>query len=141
MIEPKKVDIKGRTFFLSKFPATAGYEIATQLPMQGIPKIGDFAAHQELISKLMCYVGVQSEGMDTPQMLTTQALVDNHTGDWETYALIVKEMMVYNCSFLTDGVIFNLFDDYAKKALVWISSTLTDLLAQSSPTEKQPLTN
>lgn len=136
MIEPKHVELNGRKFILSKFPAKIGYEICTQLPLHGIPKIGVFAEHQALISKLMCFVGVQAEGMTTPLMLTTDALVDNHAGDWENYALIVKEMMEYNCSFLKEGVIFTFLEDCVKKGLVWISSTLMDLSGQSSPMEK-----
>jgi len=139
LLEPKDIEIDGKVFILSKFPAVAGREIIAKYPTSMVPKIGDYKVSEETMLKLMSYVGVSIGDSVIP--LTTIALVNNHTGNWETLAKLEIAMMEYNCSFFRDGRISNLLNDTAQKTPVWISKILTALSAQSSPTEKPPLTS
>lgn len=140
MLEPKETEIDGKSFVLSKFPAVAGREIVTQYPLTGVPKIGEYKSNEAIMLKLMSFVGVPREN-GAPLMLTTQALVDNHVGSWETLAKLEIAMMEYNCSFFANGRASNLLNGFALKVQAWISETLTTLSERSSAPEKQPFTN
>jgi len=139
MIEPKVVNIDGKDFILSKFPAVAGRKIMAMYPLSSIPKFGDYKTNEEVMLMLMGYVGVKV-GDQTIQ-LTTQGLIDNHTGSWETLAKVEIAMMEYNCSFFQNGRISSFFDDFAQKLPQWISKMLTDLSALSLQKEKPVLKN
>lgn len=141
MIEPKEVNIDGHRFIISKLPAMDGYELMTQLPLSATPKVGDFAIHKQLVYKLMAYVGVPIEGMPQPLMLTTPALVDNHTKSWESLVNLAWNMIEYNCSFLANGQASTFLGGLAQNIPQLIAKTLTILSQQSSEAEKQPSTN
>lgn len=140
LLEPKEVEIDGRHFIISKFPAVAGREIITKYPLSSIPKLGDYAVNQETMLKLMSYVAM---GIDPvrPLRLSTIELVNNHCGSWETLAKVEMAMLEYNCSFFRDGRISIFLDDIARKVPAWTSKILTALSVQSSRTEKPPSTN
>lgn len=138
-LHPKDVEIGGKTFVLSKFPAVAGREIITQYPLTAIPKVGEYKANEAMMLKLMCYVGVRAG--DKVVALTTRELIDNHIPDWETLAQIEVGMIEYNCSFFGDGRASTFFDGIALKVKEFLTQTLTDSLAQSSPAGKQPSAN
>lgn len=135
LLYPKEVEIGGKAFVLSKFPAIAGREIVTQYPLTAIPKVGEYKANETVMLKLMSYVGVPNG--DKPIMLTTRELVDNHVPDWETLAQLEVAMLEYNCSFFGDGRASTFFDAIALKVKAFLSQTLTDSLAQSSQAGKQ----
>lgn len=137
MIEPKEVIIDGKAFVLSKFPAVAGREIIAKYPISGMPKLGDYKVNEETMLKLMSFVGVPIDPT-RPLRLTSQALIDNHVGNWETLAKIEIAMMEYNCSFFQNGRVSTFLNDIAQKLPSWITKTLTVLSERSSPTEKQP---
>jgi hypothetical protein len=133
LLEPKEIDIDGKLFTISKFPAVAGREIIAKYPLSGLPKIGEYKLNEETMFKLMSYVATAS-GL----RLTTPELINNHAGDWETLARIELAMMEYNCSFFRDGRISTFLNDIAQKIPQLIFKMLTDLSARSSQTEKQP---
>ena len=137
MIEPKEIEVNGRTFILSKFPAVQGREIVAKYPISAIPKLGDYAVNEETMLKLMTFVAVPREGAE-PLRLTTRALVDNHCGDWETLARIEWAMMEYNVSFFGNGKGSTFLEAITQKAQQWISKMLMDLSAQSSQKAKRP---
>ncbi len=137
MREPKEVEISGKKFILSKFPAIAGREIVIKYPLSAMPKLGDYEVNKDVMLKLMSYVGVPIAGSSLPLMLVTPDLVDNHIKDWEMLGLIEKAMIEYNCSFFRDGKISTLLEDLSLKLPTWISSILTNLSGQSLHTEKQ----
>jgi hypothetical protein len=139
VIDPKEIEINGKNFILSKFPAIAGREIVAKYPLSGLPKLGDYAVNEETMLKLMAYVAVDTGGQKLP--LTTRALVDNHVGDWETLAKVEMAMLEYNCSFFQNGRIRSFFQDIAQKLPALISKILTDSLQALSQTEKPPTTN
>lgn len=133
-LNPKDVEIGGKVFVLSKFPAVAGREIITQYPLTAIPKVGEYKANEAMMLKLMCFVGVKAGDKVVP--LSTRELIDNHIPDWETLAQIEVGMIEYNCSFFGDGRASTFFDGIALKVKEFLTQTLTDSLAQSSQAGK-----
>lgn len=140
MIQPKDIVLNGKTFTISKFTAIEGREIVTQYLASATPKLGDYKRNEELMLKLMKYVGV-SNGNGGYTRLVTPELVNNHLADWEMLIHMEKEVMTYNCSFFQDGRALNFFGGFVQKVPAWISRMLTALSEQSSPTEKPPLTS
>lgn len=140
MIEPKEFEVNGKTFILSKFPAVQGREIVAKYPLSAMPKLGDYAVNEETMLKLMSFVGVPRESGE-PLALTTRGLVDNHCKDWETLAKIEMAMMEYNCSFFGNGKGSTFLEAIAAKAQAFLSRTLMDLSAQSSPKAKRRSTS
>lgn len=145
LLEPKDVPVttqKGdvRTYVLSKFPATDGREIAAKYPLSNMPKIGDYGVSEETMLKLMAFVAVRQ---DSGQLLrlTTKALVNNHVPDWETLVRIEGGMLEYNTSFFSNGKASTFLAGIGQAARSWITSTLTDLLEQSSRQAKPRSTN
>lgn len=145
MIEPKEIEVtdqtgKVRRFILSKFPAVQGREIVAKYPLSAIPKLGDYEVNEVTMLKLMCFVGVPRDTGE-PLMLTTRALVDNHCGDWETLARVEVAMMEYNVSFFGNGKGSTFLEAITQKAQQFLTKTLMDLSAQSSPKGKPRSTN
>lgn len=146
MLQPKDITVKTlegdeKVYVLSKFPAVAGREILTQYPVTAIPKVGEYAANEALMLKIMGYVGVRQPGRDEPLLLTTRALVDNHVPDWETLARIELAMIDYNTSFFRDGRASVFFAKLGAKALPKITETLTVLLENLSQAGRRPSTS
>jgi hypothetical protein len=139
LIQPKTVIIDDREFILSKFDAISGREIIAKYPVSILPKIGDYKTSEETMLKMMKFVAVMKG--DAQICLSTPALVNNHTGNWETLAKIEIAMMEYNCSFFQNGRVSTFLDDTAQKVPAWILKILTALSGQLSRTEKQPSTN
>lgn len=145
MIEPKEITIEtqrgeSRVYVLSKFPAVQGREIIAKYPLSAMPKLGDYAVNEETMLKLMAFVAVpRTEG--EPLLLSTRALVDNHVPDWETLARIEMAMMEYNVSFFGNGKGSTFLEAITAKAQAFLSKTLMDLSAQSSPKGKRRSTS
>jgi hypothetical protein len=103
MIEPKEYPVQQadgteRVYILSKVPAVAGREIVAKYPLSNIPKIGEYAASEEVMFKLMAYVqAVTRDGQTVP--LTTRALIDNHVPDTATLMRLEAAMLEYNFGF------------------------------------------
>lgn len=134
MIEPKELELEGKTYILSKFPAIAGREIIAKYPVANMPKLGEYGVSEETMLKLMAFVAVKTEG--EPIKLTTRALVDNHVPNWEVLAKLEWAMMEYNCSFFQNGKVSTFLEGITAKLPQLISKTLTDSLAQLSAKEK-----
>lgn len=135
MLEPKEITINGKKFIISKFTAIAGREIIAKYPLSGLPKIGEYKVNEETMLKLMSFVGV-SVGNEVIN-LTTPALVDNHTKDWETLMLVEAAMLEYNCSFFQNGRVSTFLNDVVQNLPQWTIKMLTILSEQLSPPEKQ----
>jgi len=136
MIEPKEIEVNGKKFVISKFPAIAGREIIAKYIPSIMPKIGDYKVNEETMLKMMSYVGVVIEGKKEPLILSTQPLIDNHVKDWEMLGKLEMAIMEYNCSFFLSGRISNFFEDIAQKVPAWTIKTLTALSQLSSKVEK-----
>ena len=140
LLEQKDIEIDGKIFIISKFPAVAGREIVANYSLSAIPKLGDYKVNEDMMRKLMCYVAIPNAS-GVPLKMTTVALIDNHVGGWETLAKIEMAMMEYNCSFFQQGKISTFLDSLAEKLPSLITKILTGLSPQSLPAEKQPSAN
>ena len=138
--EATTLDGEARVFWISRLPATLGREIVAVYPMSALPKIGDYAVNEATMLKMLAHVAVEIAPGNF-QRLTTRALVDNHTGDWECLFAVERAMLAYNTSFFQNGKISDIFADIGQNLSRWISKTLTDLLAASSRQGKPPSTN
>jgi hypothetical protein len=141
MIQEKEIvlecaDGSNKTYYLSKFNAIDGREIATQYPISAMPKIGDYKTNEELMFKIMRFVYVDING--NKQALSTEQMIKNHVPEFETLIKLELAMMEYNCSFFANGKVSAFFDALTKNVQALITSMLTDLLAQSSQKGKQP---
>lgn len=138
LLEKKEIEINGKIFIISKFPALDGYEIVTQLALTAIPKMAEFAQHKAMFIKMLAYVGVNNAGSVEPLQLTTEALINNHCSDWETMVQLGYAIYEYNVSFLADGRVSNFFMDVSQNIPVWTTKILALWSEQSSPAVKQP---
>lgn len=146
MLEPKEITVtdqsgKERVYIIHKFPAVAGREIVTKYPLSNIPRVAEYGQSEEVMFKLMAYVGVPVAGNPQPTMLTTRALVDNHMPDWETLMKVEMAVLEYNVSFFGKGAISGFFESISPKVAAWISKTLIPSLVASLQTEKPPSGN
>lgn len=140
MIDEKEIEIRGRKYVISKVPATVGREILFKYPTSNIPKIGDYAASQDIMLKMMAYVAaVTPEGQRIE--LKTQTLVDNHVPNAETLILLEKEMFSYNFDFFHDGNASDFLKALETRATTKGIEILTTLLERLSQAEKQHSTN
>jgi hypothetical protein len=126
MLEPKEIEIDGKTFIISKFPAVAGREIVTQYPISGLPKLGEYKQNEAIMLKLMAFVSVKTPS-GTTYPLSTQTLIDNHVGSWEVLAQLEIAMMEYNCSFFGDGRASTFLKDVVQNIPSLVSKILTKL--------------
>lgn len=145
MLEPKEITVTDqagveRTYIIHKFPAVAGREIVTKYPLSNIPKVAEYQQSEEVMFKLMAFVGVPMQG-NPPLMLTTRVLVDNHMPDWETLMKVEMAVLEYNVSFFGKGAISGFFASMSPKVAAWISETLIPSLVASLQTEKPPSSN
>lgn len=136
LLQPKEIEINGKTYRISKFPATVGREIIAKYPVSNMPKIGDYQVSEEIMVKLMSFVEVIAG--DRSIRLMTRELINNHVPDWEDLAQLEWEMLQYNCSFLTNGKSLSFLEKLAHLAEQKISEMLTASLGKSSVRAKQP---
>lgn len=143
LIDPKEItiDYEGEElkFNIGKFPATVGREIITKYPVANMPKIGDYAASEETMLKLMSYV--ERVYPDRVQPLINKALVDNHIPSWEVLARIEVETINYNCTFFRNGKAYDFLKKSMSLAEPKIIEMLTALSGQLSQAKKQPSKN
>ena len=122
------IDGKEREFILSRFSATVGREVFAKYAINAVPKLGEYTSNEEMMYRMMQYVGVKLG--DSIQTLSTQALVDNHTGDAETLVKLEWEMLRHNFSFFQNGSLSNYLENLAQMFLVKLSQMLTPSLDQ-----------
>lgn len=142
LLEPEEKEVtgrdgKGKTFVLSKLPATVGREVAAKYPVSILPKLGDYEVSEATMLLLMSYVAIPTGEGKTPLRLTTKELVNNHVTDAEMLLKLEMAMLEKNFSFFGNGKTWDFFATIADQAKAWITSTLTDLLVASSQTGKR----
>src|SRR5271154_4800343 len=128
LIQPKELEIDGKIYIISKFPALAAREILTQMPSTAAAatighfiKGGDYKLNEAITLKIMHYVAVKLDN-GTNQRLTSQNLIDVYvTSDFpgETLLKIEDEMLGYNCSFFGGGRVSTFCADIVRKLPVW----------------------
>lgn len=140
MIEPKEKVINNKTFVLSKFPAVTGRRIFYKYPTTSIPLLENFEENEEAMYELISYVGVKLDN-DKIVMLSTEELVNNHTGDWETLFKLELAMLEYNCSFLNIERALNFLKEFVQTLPQSITEMSMQLLEQLSQKIKQHSTS
>jgi hypothetical protein len=138
LIKPEDITIRDGednelVFTISRLPATVAREVITQYPVSAVPKMGDYGRNEELMLKMMRYVGIPGKGRDgATLMLETRALIDSHIPDFETLIRLEMAMLEKNCSFFAQGRASNFLGSLASKVQALITSTLTDSLRSLS---------
>lgn len=141
LIQPKEIEINGKTYIISKFPAIIAREIIMNYPIANMPKVGNYAASEEIMLKLMKHVAVPRENGE-PLVLSNRDLINNHVLDWETLVKLEWLEIEYNCSFFQNGKALDLLEKLPGfLAKLKITETLTGLSGKSSTADKQPSTN
>lgn len=131
-LAPETIQLDGKNYTLTKFPATEGREIIMQYPSTALPKVGDYKQNHALMLKMMKYVGVEVEGREGLLMLTTEALVNNHVDKPETLIKLEWAMIQHNFDFFKDGRALGFLGSLLETIQSSISETLMGLLQQSS---------
>ncbi len=101
MLEKKEIDIDGKKFTISKFPALAGREIIHKYFTSENDMLDAYEVNEEMLCKMMSYVFIDIKGKSIP--LSTKELINNHVHDWEVLKKIEIALMEYNCSFFPQG--------------------------------------
>ena len=136
MLETKEVIVGDKVYVLSKFPAVAGREIMTQYPLSAIPKVGDYQTNEELMYKIMAYVGIKIPSTNQTIQLQNKDMVNNHISNWEDLMKLEYMMMEYNCSFFQNGKISGFLESITEKLPAWISKISTPLSEHLSTKNK-----
>lgn len=140
LIQPHEIEVRGKRYTISKFPATVGREIIYKYPLSNAPKFGEYQISHETMLKLMQYVEVETLDGRTLR-LSSETLVNNHVPDWESLALLEKEMLVYNCSFFQDGRALSFLTGLIALLEPKTTATSTNSSAKSSPPAAPASTN
>lgn len=135
MIEPKEIEVRGKTYIISKLPATVGREILFKYSTANLPKVGDYSESQATMLKMMKYVAVNIDGREL--QLTTEEIVNNHVSSAESLIILEKEMMKYNYDFFTDGKASLFLEELRKQAGAKTTEMLTTFLGKLSQVVKQ----
>lgn len=133
LLEPKELELAGKTFVLSKFPAIQGRKIITQYPVTGLPEKagGNYSTNEDLMVEVMSRVGVKLDDGEV-LVLSSRTLIDNHVPGFEVLMKLEWAMMEYNCSFFRNGSLSSLVERLIAKLPGLISQTLTASQQQSS---------
>lgn len=145
LLRPKEIKITDdgveKTYVLSKVPATYAREIVAQYPMTALPKIGDYSVNEQMMFRLMGYVGIAQKDGKEPLVLSTRELIDNHCVDLKTLATLEIEMFRYNWDFFLPEDLSNLGARFRRILSTFLTQILTESLRQSSQSGLPPSTN
>lgn len=131
MIDEKDIEVRGKSYVISKLPATVAREVLFLYPSSNIPKIGNYESSEKVMLLLMSYVGVRIN--DSVLQLRTKDLVNNHVPDAETLLLLEKEMFKYNYDFFQNGnasTFLTMLEKRATSKGIEILTTLLEHLSQ-----------
>lgn len=140
MIDEKKITIDGKEFVISKLPAVVGREILFKYTAGGknILMGGDYAVSEEVMKKLMSYIGVYVDGRLVE--LKTEELINNHVQSAMTLIKLEKEMMSYNFDFFTPEKISATFQKLSrladKESMKILTALWEQLLHKDEPHSK-----
>lgn len=145
LLEPKKIEVEGKDYFISKFPAFDGYEIMVRyIPVHFANINGDFEKIKEMVVKVMKFVAVEvpctnpdgTKGM-TMLRLENETLINNHCSSGDTIMQIVAQMMDYNTVFFKNGKGLTFFQKLEHLAEEKITAILTAFAVNLSQNTKQ----
>ncbi len=150
LLDPKEVTITDRNgaerkYFIGKFPAIAGREIAAKYPtsvaaMAKQWEENQYNENEKIMLKALSFVEVQIPDGNRLRLVTAE-LVDNHVPDAESLMKLEKELLEYNFSFF-EKFLSSVSSGGLKAMLTrLITSTLIDSLRSFSQAEKPPSQN
>jgi len=128
----KDIDGVKHTYKVERYPATVGMEVIVQLPMTGLPKVGDFEELKGVRDTIFSYIY-----NDKDMALETKALIDNHVPDGETALKLMKESLEFNYSFFQKGILSNFLTNLTGRIPQAVQRILMDLYQQSSAKSKR----
>jgi hypothetical protein len=145
LIDPEETTIttstgQTKTFILSKVPAVPAREILFKYPASNIPSLGDYAASEETMKKLLGYVAVVTDS-GQPLRLMTEALINNHVDDVEMLARLEYRMLDKNFGFFRRGLNSAFSGGFGPKVQALISRMWTVLSEQLSEADAPRSTN
>lgn len=140
LLEPKEIQVDGKTFIVSKLPATVAVEIMMRSAGNAIPKAGDFAIIESMMLKTMCYVAIRRPNIPD-LMLNSRELIDNHCPNWTTYMKVLEEMRGYNNLFLVSENLLTFLERVMAMLPARIRAILTPDLQPLSTQNSPPSTS
>lgn len=134
LLEPKEIEVDGKKFIISKFPAFTGREIILQYSKIHLLNSNDSDKMKEIVVKLMNFVAVTLPDGRLIR-LSTETLIDNHVPSWETLVKLEAQMMTYNCSFFQNGEGLNFLkrlETFAQEKIIGMLTLLSENLSQKN---------
>lgn len=139
LIEPKEIQVDGKTYIISKLPSTVAIEVMMRGVGNAIPKAGDFATIEAMMLKTMSYVAIKLPNMELP--LNSRELIDNHCPSWTTYMKVLEEMRGYNNLFLVSENLLTFLERVMAMLPARIRAILTPDLQPLSTQNSPPSTS
>lgn len=108
LIKPKEIQIEGRTYIISKIPATKAVEIMAKSVLGAIPTAREYPLLEAMMIETMEYVAIKHPNLGELR-LNSKVLIDNHCLDaegnpsYQVYLKILDEISEYNTFFFHNG--------------------------------------
>lgn len=140
-ISKKEIQIQGKTFVISKFPAFDYIEINAKLLPNSLPKIGDIDKCLDALLMVSKFCAVKVNETEF-LVLSTKSLINNHFASFEypgeAWSELILQIFGYNNSFFQDGKFPSFFQDLAENLQEKITVILTNCLGRLSHQVRQP---
>ena len=127
LLEPKKIEINGYKFIISKMPCTVSQEVLLRLPAGLIPLVKNFSQSEEMAFKMLSYCERCYDGQPNVPLIS-KVIIDNHVPDFDTLIKLEQECLAYNYDFFQNGKAWTSLTKIVSLAESKASKILTDLL-------------
>ena len=102
LLSPKETEINGCQYRLGKYPATAGREILSKVPMGLAAGGAEYSVSEEAMFLVFRFIErVTDTGAGV--RLVTRELIDSHVPDAGTLLMLEEASLEYNLSFFPKG--------------------------------------
>ena len=132
-IEPKEIQVNGKTFVIHKLPATVAVEVMARSIGNMVPKAGEFEIVEAMMIKTMSYASVRRPGLDDLP-LNSREMIDNHCVDHKTYLAVLEEVRQYSCLFGVAGSILT----FCENVIAMLPAKIRSMLTLESPVSLTP---
>lgn len=141
LIQPKEIEIRGKTYVIGKFPAIEGRSVIAMYPGANLLQFkGDEKAMLAALRKVMTFVAAKlDDGREI--RLNSETLINNHVPDWECLVMLEMEVLTYNCSFFPHGSVSTFLTALRNLDVAKLTEMLTPLLGKLSQAVKPVSTN
>jgi hypothetical protein len=135
-LETKVIEINGKTFVLSKIPATVAVEIMAKGGIAVTLQRGEYNMMEAMMIKSMNYVAIRRPGIPD-LLLSSRELIDNHCVDYKTYLAVLEALREYNEGFFIQGSLSSFCENHIQtlpgKIIEMLSRSLPRSVTPSSP--------